>query len=112
MWALTNCFDSLCKQGPGPGMSRLTPANHAELEEQGWTVVPAVYPPALCAKLRDLMCAVPHPLLQNPQKKSLCTYNEQQRAAPLTCCCGAQGRHPRAGRGGRPHLVAAGRARS
>jgi hypothetical protein len=36
-------------------MSRLTPANHAELEEQGYTVVPKVYTPELCGKLRRLM---------------------------------------------------------
>ena len=39
--------------------SRLTPKNHAELEEQGWTIVPAVYSRELCAALRDLMCATP-----------------------------------------------------
>ena len=36
-------------------MSRLTPANHAELDEQGWTVVPQIYTPELCSKLRQLM---------------------------------------------------------
>ena len=42
-----------------PIMSSLTPANHAELASQGYTVVPRVFSPELCRKLRGLMDGTP-----------------------------------------------------